>query len=759
MSDSEAPFTGDIDTDRRRLLRVGGTGALGLAGCIENGGGGGTGTDEPGDTATSATESQQGTETTTDGTPRAANRAHPFLICERSQFQELRERANEEPWTSMRQKAVERAEAGLGDDGTPDSPIHLHRYLGAEALLYILEPANRRERAAKVRDGITEGLDAIAFDPSQRWRGTVPPMGAAFVAILALDIVYADLPSEEIGRCEGVIERQIGNIDRTGSWPAGRLGTHGTWDVYRGEREEQDYSFYNNYQQQMTEDGVTTVAPTYAFARLGSGDSRPQKTGYADVLEFTGIDQRYYDNPKLNKFYRWLFSSSVDPARQFHMFGDTIVTSGQQEGALFWRVGQFDQQAAAYAAWYLEEEEPPGHLLSYVLMEEPLPEPEVPTSQLFDDGGAVFREPEDRPTALGSALYNITENAQYHSHQETNAIACSAYGARLLVNGGWLGPKTRPPWRNNTVSIDRAEHNGRMGAGLVEGLLGDGFDYACGDAGQALRPHTFRRSLVQVHGEAGPGGYFVTFDEFEASPDATIKSYVQLATETEPSVLVDGQEYQAVIDHHTDTEGVECAVCYPAEPESVTTELVPSGKIERSPEFGKHYRLSARYSADSDGSARLPTILFPSDPDHPKAELTPIDVDGVTGATVEQADGTTDVLFQAAGAEAVTAEDVTARAQAVVRRPGDDGFYFARRGRSLDAAGEGFEAADPLSIFMRGASGRFTAQDPTTLSLTYPGVTGVRLDGEAVDGADAEGETVEFDVPAGRHELTIETDS
>jgi hypothetical protein len=749
MPTPERSYVADIDTDRRRLLQVGGTGVLGLAGCVDGGGPGETPTDEPRDSP----------DTATDGTPPAAGPTHPFLICERSQFQELRERAQREPWTTMQQKAVERADAGLGDDGTPDSPIHLHRYLGAEALLYILEPSNRAERAANVRDGITDGLDAVAFDPSKRWRGTVPPMGAASVAILALDIVYDDLSGEDVDRCEGVIEQQIGKIERTGAWPAARRGTHGTWDIYTGERDEPDDPFYNNYVKQMTEDGVTTVAPTYAFARLGSGDSRPQKTGYADVLEFTGIDQRYYDNSKLSKFYRWLFSASVDPNRLFHMFGDAIVTSGQQRGALFWRVGQFDEQAAAYAAWYLDDEEPPGHLLSYVLMDDPLPDPEVPTSQLFDDGGAVFREPEDRPTALGSALYNITENAQWHSHQETNAVACSAYGARLLVNGGWLGPETRPPWRNNTVAIDLAEHNGRTGGGLVEGLLGDGFDYACGDGGYALRPHTFRRSLVQVHDEAGPGGYFVTFDEIEASPDVTIESYFQLATETEPTAVVEGQEYRAVIDHHADTEGVECAVCYPAGPESLETDLVPSGKISRSPRLGEHYRLLASYSADSDGSARLPTILFPIDSDHPKADLTPIEADGATGATVEHADGTTDVLFQSAGAEAVTVEDVTARAQAVVRRPGADGFYFTRRGRSLTADGKGFEAGDPLSIFMRGASGRFTAQDPSTLSLTYPGATGVRLDGESVDGADVEGETVEFDVPAGSHELTIETDS
>lgn len=58
-------------------------------------------------------------------------------------------------------------------------------------------------------------------------------------------------------------------------------------------------AFYEKYLGQMTPDGVTSAAPMYAFARLGSGNDRPQKTAYADVLEFTGIDRRYYNNPKL----------------------------------------------------------------------------------------------------------------------------------------------------------------------------------------------------------------------------------------------------------------------------------------------------------------------------------------------------------------------------------------------------------------------------------------------------------------------------
>jgi hypothetical protein len=685
---------------------------------------------------------------------------HPFLICEREQFPDLRGRAEREPWKTMARKAADRVAAGMEGTGASGSPVELHRYLGAAAVRYIVAPDDRAARAADVRDGILDGLEAVEFDPDAAWKGTVPPMGAAFVAILALDIVHDDLSDDAVGRCEAVIERKIATIDRDGAWPAARLGTHGTWEIYTGERDGPDDAFYENYRGQMTEDGVTTVATSYAFARLGSDDSRPQKTGYADVLEFTGVDQRYYDDPVFRNFYRWLFSASVDPAKRLHMFGDVIVTASHRNDALQWRVGRFDERAAAHAAWYLEDETPPGHVLSYVLLDDPLPEPVVPGSQLFDDGGAAFRPSDDRPKALGSALYNITENDEWHTHEETNAIACSAYGTRLLVNGGWLGPPTRPPERNNTIAIDGERHERKTGAGLVEGLLCDGFDYACGDSGDALGDATFRRSLVQVHGRGSHAGYFVTFDEVDARSDATVHHYLHPAAESEPTEVDRGHEYRASIDHHTEVEGVELVVDYPAGPESVAREPVSSGKLDHSTDAGEHYRMEAHYRTDGEGRRRVPTVLVPTDPDHPAADVTPIQHRNASGATVAHGDGVTDLLLASRGDVSVEAEGVSAAAEAVVCRQGTtDGFYFARRGQRLTAGREGFEASQPTSIFKRGTAGRFVTAERGTLSIRCPAPTGVRLDGRDVDALETADDRIRFEAPPGRHAFEIETDA
>ncbi len=678
---------------------------------------------------------------------------HPFLICRRADFPGLRRRARRKPWASMRSDALARVEAGLPDG---EAPVPLQFYLGACSLAYIVDAEHAAAHAQEVRRAIVEGLSRIEFNPEKEHTGSVPPMGAAFVAILALDIVCEDLGADEIAACETVIEQQIHKIDRQGAWPAARMGTHGTWDVYQGRRTTPDDAFYEKYLGQMTPDGVTSVAPMYAFARLGSGNDRPQKTAYADVLEFTGIDRRYYNNPKLKVFYRWLFSSSVTPAKTYHLFGDTNPYSKPPNSPMIWRVGRFDREAAAYAAWLLEDKAPPGHILSYVLMKEPLPEPKIPQSRLFMQGEAVFREPEDSAAGLGSALYNITENDEFHTHEEVNAVSLAAYGNRLLVNGGWLGDDMRPPWRNNTLAIDGRRHCQRTGAGLAEGLLADGFHYACGDAGCALGDVSFQRSLVQIDGGDAAPGYFVLFDEIGAASGARVQSYLQPACETEVEELLPRRAYLAPIDHHAEVEGVTMLVYYATEPEAVERDRVDSGFLVRTPKSGRHVRLEASYKVDAEGNARIATIAIPREGGAFDTMPTQISQPGLSGALIDFGNDTRDMLGIADGETNHELDGRHFRAKAVVarRRAGVNLFYFTRHGRMFRDGETGFESDKPVSLFMRGTCGE-VAGGGARLTLRYPGIAAVRLNGESVDAETAGENALSILLPAGRQAVTL----
>ena len=264
-------------------------------------------------------------------------------------------------------------------------------------------------------------------------------MGSTFVAILSLDIVYDALTIEEILACEEVIENQIFKIDREGSWADVRRGTHGTWDIYKGIRTSPDEAYYEGIMHQVTEDGVSPVTNHYAWERVGGGNSRISKSGYMDVLEFTGIDQRYYNNERLKKFHRWLFGSSVNCAKEMAIFGDMLPTQGISNDMLHRRVVNFDMEAAGYASWFHEGTPAIGNILTYIIPKTALPEPLVPSSKIYKNGGAFFREAEDDPNGLHAVLYNIESQDEWHTHNEVNGLALSGLGNRLLVNGGRLG--------------------------------------------------------------------------------------------------------------------------------------------------------------------------------------------------------------------------------------------------------------------------------------------------------------------------------
>ena len=684
---------------------------------------------------------------------------HPFLLCHRSQFPDLRARAGREPWATMWVDARDRIENGY--DGT--DPIPLHRYVGALALGYILEPDRQADHANQVRDAIVEQLSAVTFNPEQAHAGTVPPMGAAFVCILALDIVHDDLAPDDVAACEAVIADQIGKIDREGSWPAARYGTHGTWDIYCGDRTGPDDAFYDNYRCQMTPDGVSTVANTYAFSRLGSSDSRPQKTGYADVLEHTGIDQRYYDNPRFAHFYRWLCGSAVDPSRQLYQFGDAFPYASieSRKSTLLWRVGRFDRTAAAHAAWLLEDYEPPGHLLSYVLMDESLPDPIVPQSRLYPDGGAVFRELPDDPHSLGAGLYNITANDEWHTHEETNAIAVSAYGAKVTVNGGWLGENMRPPWKNNTIAVDGRRHEHRTGAGLVEGWTTDLLDYACGDAGGALGAIDFRRSLLLVHGRGELPGYVPVIDEVSADPGAVIHAYLHPATESPPTAIADRTRYRAAIDHHAPVDGVTLDVGYGTEPTAVDCDEVESGDLERTPDSGHHYRLTTTYPVGSTGTRTLVTVLVPADQSINPPAIERRTGSDYSGVVLDHENGVQDVLVGTASPDPVTvADELTLDGTAMLYRTTDRGtaWYFARNARSVELADCGVESSTPISLFLEDTRGIITTPDRTDLRISRPNVSAIRLGDRLATDAIVEGDVISLSVPPGRHAFTMYVD-
>lgn len=644
---------------------------------------------------------------------------HPFLIVKKEHYPKLRQKAASEPWKSMKADALSRSKRGSKTEA-----YGLQDFVGAAALAYILDEENSQAHANRVRDAILNQYSKIIVQDGGNWGGVVPPMGSFFVAILALDIVHDALNVEEIKACEEVISTQIFKIKRNGSWGDVRKGTHGTWDIYKGDRTTPDDDYFNGIMVQITEDGVSPVTNHYAWERVGGGDSRISKSGYMDVLEFTGIDKRYYNNERLKKFHRWLFGSSVNCNKEMVIFGDMLPTQGINNDMLHHRVGNFDEEAAGYAAWFHEGRPAIGHILTYILPKAALPLPVVPSSEIYANGGAFLREKEDNPDGLQATLYNIKSQDEWHTHNEVNGLSFSGLGNRLLVNGGRLGAPTRPAALNNTLTLNGDNHASRLGGGVVEGFLTGQLDFATGEAGPALAGGSHHRNLLLVNGTPQASGYFIVMDEVAADAGNTIENYLHPANETSVNEVIPRQEYNASIDHYPTVPGTRLAVYYATPPVEVNVEKVPSAVPDRYPNYPDHNRMEAVYQVEADGEKNLITVLFPYNDTRPKATFQRTREEGGFISKIEQ-NGATDYIIEPDGDALLQTMDLEVKAgMALVR---ESGFWFVNDGTWFSSSGAGFESDAPVTLYMNDNKGAIVSSG-ATIKLTGNGMNALQFE-------------------------------
>ena len=620
---------------------------------------------------------------------------HPFLIVTKDLYPALREKANSEPWQSLKKDAISRANT----NSTSLNTSSLQKYIGAVALAYILDPDNSNSYAIRVRDAILNRYALVEIEESSSWGKVVAPMGSFFSAILALDIVYESLSIEDIIKCEQVIENQISKVNREGSWKTIRYGTHGTWDLYKGIRSGHDDKYYSAIMNQITPDGVSPVTNHYAWERVGGGDSRVSKSGYMDVLEFTRNDNRYYNNERIQKFMTWLFGSSVNPSKEMAIFGDMLPTQNINNDMLHRRVVNFSLKAGGYAAWFHEGTPGIGHILTYILPKQSLPAAITPSSNIFENGGAFLREKEDNPRGLHGVLYNIMSQNEWHTHNEVNGLALSGLGNRLLVNGGRLGAPTRTAELNNTLTVNNKNHDTFTGGGTQEGILMPTFDYAKGLDGNAMNNVQHARNLFLIHSEQGAGGYFIINDELAGKEGDEIQNYLHPASENGVAIIQDLFEYTAPIDHYPTVEGTEVTICYATIPEKININKSPSAAQDRYPDYPEHNRLEATYNMNTNGEKSITTIVFPHDKKIQKPVFEKLTNENYEGVTITQNEIKDFVLSTIEIPLKVGLFTFEAKFCWVRETNNKISSYFIKSGKSFLTDNYGFESDRPVTIY------------------------------------------------------------
>ena len=647
---------------------------------------------------------------------------HPFLICQKSEYDALRQRASRSPYRDFVEEARRvvatlqyEPEANASTRGT-----RIRDLMGASALLYVIEPDSRETHRRRITDILDQWPRFLADVAARwdaggnRWGATVPPSSGFFNSVLALDVVHEDLSPSDLNRYEGSLEQMVEWFwAAMRGWGMATFGPRAIWAAYKQENrfEEAAQQYRDAVFQQMTRDGVGVNGPEYSHARLNG--ERTAKYGFMHVAEYTGLDKSFYRDFRLKWYYEWLFSAGCSPFNSFVTFGDSSHGRGfnsfyPQSGV--WAAHKFSPLAAQYAANRVSSAEPryPSDLLVYCIAE-PLPEKRIPQSHLWNDGGALFYEHNETQDALMGALWNVS--APSHGHRDANAIYLAGYGEHLLINSGYNGYGNASagfPWTyisdtaesSNTLVVNHQNHLEKGADGLVEGLLTPDIQYVCGSANRAFEGDIcHNRSLVFVSpGDEAPG-YYLLLDEVE-NTDQPISVALHPAS-AEVLTLRPNEEYTWRVTSRKETDTF-LTVYLGSEPQEVQ---LKDGALA-----GWGHCFVGKYMYATYPDAPVIIVLFPHDDAHPKADMTRTEA----GVAIRHSQDLVDLVTH----------------NSLLRRAGRRHcYYFARRASQFEDGDVGFSSPMPITLFMRGKRGTVVSPG-TEVSFHHPDVTRVRIDGE-----------------------------
>ncbi len=706
---------------------------------------------------------------------------HPSLIVRSSDYRALRARADQAPWSGMKDQAA--AKCRLTYSAKADTyprGIRIRDIMGGCSLMYILDPARKatyRARMAKVFKAWPSMLSTMKRQypgSSNRWLQVVPPSSGYFNSVLALDVLHDDLPSSTLTSYErsmDAVAEWYWAADR--GWGTATYGARAIWATYQGDVSRRTLAatqYRRQYLTWLTADGGYRDGSEYALAR--NGGERSAKQGFLYVAEFTGVDPHYFDDPQVVGSMEWLMSFAYGPSNEMVGFGDASALGRdlhyfQPETALY-AAGRFSAAAGAAAARHLAVggATPPGDLLSYSVTTDPPVKLADPKSRVWPASGAALWERNRSSEALMGALWNprlSRSQVTAHMHAEVNALSLSGYGEQLLVNAGYAGygkGALGASWRtlrsapsSNTVTLAGANHLTPAGDGIDDQLIGAGLDYASGAGRQIFTGQaTHVRTFVLVHPQDKKPGYFLSVDEVSGAEAGAAVDLRFHPPATRVRTTTSGQEYRWDIARNK-VRPTSLSIFLGTAPTRAST---PLSVIGSKPTSIRGRALDARYTTDANGQRRTVTVLFPHDADHAKADMTRMSGPGWSGARITQGK----VSDYAVAASTVGRVDVGGARfvgdTAVFRRSGDTtAFYFVRDAVAFDGGdGRGFSADRPVSLHVRGRTGTMTAREPTTIRFSYPRLTTVTVDGRPVTTTTVAG-GLQVRVPAGGHAIAF----
>jgi len=709
-------------------------------------------------------------------TPAILQAAHPFLIVTEANYTQLQSRSATSPWSTMKTQACSDCKTLVFSTST-DYATQTHQMddiASACTLAYILDTntANRTTYLNKFYNTamtawptyLRPGLNAGSFTY------TVLPGISYFSSVLALDIMYNGLDSTQRSNIETEFQLVANwyNSANT-SWELNLYACRGIWALYINDRTKIDLAKagYRDelFNEETTTDGVANMGPGYAGVRLSQ--ERESKGNFMDVLDFTGEDP-YYTDPNAINLMEWLYGYGTTPFREDYTFGDSAPNRSYHErGASTFRAHRFSDKAGRYAAWINNGLAPYGRLLHYVLMDQPLMSQERGPSRIFPDGGAWFVEAGLNTRALSAALWNPM-SYESHSHKDVSAVHMAAYGEHVIRNSGYAGwglPDSSSwtyihdqAYSNSTALINYTDHAQKYGNGIVEGFVAPnlGFDYACSDSGPAISNGSHYRNLLFIHPSADANGYWILFDEFDAT-SSTQANILLHPNASAMSVITTDIEYRSKISDLTFSgHTVYISMFLGTTPTSISMNDGILAQMDNAYFTGKYLR--SNYNTDANGVKNVVTVLYPSDSTHTKATMARITGTGYTGASITQV--IVDIALESAGTSTITYSGVSFRGLATWYRKSSGlvTSYFVRKGLTFNngvSPRVGFDSTGNISLYMNKMQGRIVSLG-ANVTFYYHDVNRVLLNGSPLSIISSGVDWVQVYIPSGTHEVELD---
>lgn len=621
------------------------------------------------------------------------------------------------------------------------------------------------------------------------------PSHLLFHALLALDVIRNDLDPSDLKECEDILKDKIFQLFLP-KWKPHAIAMRMMWFKYAGDeanfliaKAEYDHDLETRH---LTPDGVYPGGTGYGMERFNSRH-RSAKNNVFDLMEYMGYHE-YYSNPQLRRLHEWIYGYATSPS------GATIFYGDARGGRESWdvdgdviisptttRAARFSGEAYRNAMWVLRHGAGlttatlKGYLASYITMagsavtnnpiEFDIADARLAHSRIFDTYAALVGNSQSKDELYLSVL-SLTEQEEYHTHHEANAIGMAGYGEILLRNAGYDGPGAdvsagglTTPWEflqrdsesGNALMVDGEKHSSKYGSGIVEGIVGTDIEYFR-SLNKVSIDGSHERDVVFVQAADGANGYYLVMDHVSTDAAGVSVNAAWHPNTAETKTILDNQAFRSDIKVQ---DGAAGPVLFGNNAVALTTFLgTEPASVEKramvNQSRGHHYRAEYLYITypTSSNKADILTVLFPSDQDHNDGNMTRIDLEAYTGSQITQGE-VVDVALASGGTTAVSKGSTSFQGEDVVYRnvSGVLTSYFVKGSFFRDAT-VGFTSDTVVALSIRDASGKIISPG-AKVTFYYPGIDSVSLNGNPASAVDAGANWVTIYVPGGEYSVAL----